>query len=503
MSEVINFTETKKKDSSKIGAVIILIISALVFLPFGASAVFESIFNKRQVNTFGSYAGKKISYEPGSKFYNAAANLAQSYQSAGYQLNEQTYYNILNQAFKQTVLDMAVTGAVKDSGFTVPKEAVNRAILPAFTDVDGNFSQRIYNQVSQADIDNLKRNAEGQLTYSRYINDLFGTSDSSDSAKISLYGMKKSAAEKQFVAKMAEEKHSFEIAAFNTEDYPRTEAAEYGKKNADKFVKYDLSVITVDEESEAKAILKQINANEITFADALAVKSQNYYTTPEGKISGEYAYQIENAIDNVDDMPKVTELGTDTISDVIKTKRGYSIFKADGAKKTPDFTEDESIDVVLSYMKANEKGTIEDYFTNVASNFTSEAAITSFEKACEKFGVTKVDVPAFAVNYGNSSLYARGTDVENLASIAGNAATYKNLFSLKMDEISAPFLLSGKIVVAKCVGIQFDDVEDNANSLDTQIDQADRNSMQSTLMASDKVVDNFFTTYLEMVSNNR
>ena len=53
MSEVINFTETKKKDSSKIGAVIILIISALVFLPFGASAIFESIFNKRQVNTFG------------------------------------------------------------------------------------------------------------------------------------------------------------------------------------------------------------------------------------------------------------------------------------------------------------------------------------------------------------------------------------------------------------------------------------------------------------------
>lgn len=503
MSEVINFTETKKKDSSKIGAVIILIISALVFLPFGASAIFESIFNKRQVNTFGSYAGQKISYEPGSKFYNAAANLAQSYQSAGYQLNEQTYYYILNQAFKQTVLDMAVTGAVKDSGFTVSKEAVNRAILPAFTDVDGNFSQRIYNQVSQADIDSLKRNAEGQLTYSRYINDLFGTADSSANAKISLYGMKKSAAEKQFVAKMAEEKHSFEIAAFNTEDYPKAEAAEYGKKNADKFVKYNLSVITVDEESEAKAILKQINANEITFADALAVKSQNYYTTPEGKISGEYAYQIENAIDNADDMPKITELGTDTISDVIKTKRGYSIFKADGEKETPDFTKDESIDVVLSYMKANEKGTIEDYFTNIASNFTSEAAITSFEKACEKFGVTKVDVPAFAVNYGNSSLYARGTDVEGLASIAGNASTYKTLFSLKMDEISAPFLLSGKIVVAKCVGIQFDDVEDNANSLDPQIEQADRNSMQGTLMASDKVVDNFFTTYLEMVSNNR
>lgn len=502
MSEVINFSEKKPKEGSKIGAVIILIISALVFLPFGASAIFQSFFNKRQVNTFGSYAGKKITYEPGSDLYNAAANIAQSYQAAGYQVNDQTYYYILNQAFKQTVLSMAFTSAVKETGFSASKEAVNRAILPAFSDINGKFSQKIYNQASQADIDSLKKNAQGSIVYSRYVNDVFGTSEA-DGAKVSLYGLKKSSAEKMFIAKMGEEKHSFEAVLFNTEDYPKSESVAYGKKNADKFVKYDLSVITVDEESEAKAILKQINASELTFADAASEKSQKYYSSADGKITGGYLYQIEEAIDNKDDMPKITGLGAETVSDVIKTKRGYSIFKADGAKTEPDFDNDETAEIVHTYMKANEKSVIEDYFKTVAADFTSEAAITSFEKACDKFKVEKIDLPAFPINYGNASLYPVTTTADTFAAVANNANVYKTMFSLKMDEISAPFILGNKVAVAKCVGVQYDDVEENAGKLDSDIYQADQASLQGSLMASDKVEDNFFATYLEMMSKNR
>ncbi|WP_407396783.1 SurA N-terminal domain-containing protein [Treponema sp.] len=504
MSEVINFPEKKsKKESSKIGAVIILIISALVFLPFGASAIFESFFNKRHINTFGSYNGQKISYEPGSRFYNAASNLAQSYQSAGYQVNDQMYYYILSQAFRQTVLDYAVTGAVKNSGFTVSKEAINRAILPAFTDENGNFSQRMYNQVGQADLDKLKKNAEGQLTYSRYINDLFATSGVDGQEKIKLYGIKYSDSEKQFLAKMGEEKHSFEVAAFNTENYPASEAAAFGKNNADKFTKYNLAVITVDEESEAKAILKQINANEITFEDAVSEKSQKYYSSADGTMTGGYSYQVEGAIDNTDDLAKITGLGKDTISEVIRTKRGYSIFKATGDKIVADFDNEETVNVVLSYMKQNEKAVIEDYFTKLAADFTSEAAITSFDNACAKFNVEKKDVAAFPVNYGNTEIYAKTSDVEEIASIANNASAYKTMFSLKMDEISAPFVLGNTVVVAKCSGIQYDDVAENALNLLGTMYQADMSSMQNTLMSSDKVVDNFFPTYLEMMSSGR
>ncbi|MCQ2240540.1 SurA N-terminal domain-containing protein [Treponema sp.] len=504
MSEVINFPEKKsKKESSKIGAVIILIISALVFLPFGASAIFESFFNKRHTNTFGSYNGQKITYEPGSKFYQAASNIAQSYQNAGYQVNDQMYYYILSQAFRQTVLDYALTGAVKKSGYSVPKEAVNRAILPAFTDENGNFSQRMYNQVGQADLDKLKRNAEGQLTYARYIDDAFATSGVNGQEKIKLYGIKYSDAEEKFLAKMGEEKHSFEVAAFNTDNYPESEAVAYGKNNADKFVKYSLSVITVDDESEAKAILKQINANEITFEDAVSEKSQKYYSSADGVLTGGYTYQVEGCIDNTDDLTKITGLGKDTVSEVIRTKRGYSIFKGTGDKVAADFSNEETVKVVVSYMKQNEKGLIEDYFTKVAADFTSEAAITSFEKACAKFNVEKKDVSAFPINYGNTGVYAKTSDVEEIAAIANNASAYKTMFSLKMDEISAPFVLGNKVVVAKCSGIQFDDVEGNVEAVKGSIYEADQTSMQNTLMASDKVVDNFFATYLDMMSSGK
>lgn len=501
MSEVINFPEKKsKKENSKIGAVIILIISALVFLPFGASAIFESFFQKRNVSTFGSYDGHKITYEPGSKFYQATSNIAQSYQSAGYQVDDKMYYYILAQAFRQTILDYALTGEVKKSGYTVSKEAVNRAILPAFTDENGNFSQRIYNQVNQADIDKLKKNAEGQLTYSRYIDDVFATSGVNGQEKIRLYGVKHSEAEKAFLAKMGEEKHSFEIAAFNTDDYPESEAVEYGKNHADKFVKYNLSVITVDEESEAKSILKQINANEITFEDALSEKSQKYYSDADGKLPGGYTFQIESAIDNSDDLSKITELGTDTMSGIIKTKRGYSIFKGTADKVVADFSDAETIRVALAYMKQAEKGLIEEYYTKLAADFTSEAAIASFDKACEKFNIEKKDVLAFPVNYGNTDMYAKTSDVAEIASIANNASAYKTMFSLKMDEISAPFILGNKVIVAKCSGIQKDDVSNETDSMASSVYQADQTAMQNTVMTSDKVVDNFFATYLDMMS---
>lgn len=503
MSEVINFPEKKsKKENSKIGAVIILIISALVFLPFGASAIFESFFNKRHINTFGSYNGQKITYEPGSKFYTATSNIAQSYQAAGYQVNDQVYYYILSQAFRQTVLDYALSSAVKQSGYSVSKEAVNRAILPAFTDENGNFSQRMYNQVSQADLDKLKRNAEGQLIYSRYIDDLFSTSQFSSAEKIKVYGTKCSEAEKQFIAKMGEEKHTFEVAAFSTENYPASEAVEYGKNNAEKFAKYSLSVITVDDESEAKSILKQINANEITFEDAVSEKSQKYYSSADGAFTGGYSYQIENAIDNTDDLAKLTGLGKDTLSEVIRTKRGYSIFKGTGDKVAADFDNEETVNVVLSYMKQAEKGIIEEYFTKVAADFTSEAAITSFDKACAKFNVEKKDIAAFPINYANTEFYAKTTDVEDVSAISSNAAAYKTMFSLKIDEISAPFILGNKIVVAKCAGIQNDTVTD-FETVAEPLYQANQTTMQNTIMASDKVVDNFFATYLEMMSSGR
>ena len=394
MDQENKITEQKtKKDSSKIGAVIILVISALVFLPFGASAVFQSIFNKQKVNSYGSYNGKNITYEPGSDFYIAVSNLAQSYQASGYKVDENSYYRIMREAFYQTVINMAFTDSVKKSGYIVPKEAVNRFVIERFTDPStGKFSQKAYNQTSAVELEKLRKDIEGSLVYRRYFYDLFGTDNSDSFNGAPLYGLKRSGAEKKFLASMGAEKHSFDAVAFSTSNFPKEEAVKFGKENAEKFIKYDLSVITVDDEQEAKALLKQINGNEITFADAASEKSQKYYSDTEGKNAGAYRYQIENMLDNVDSLAELEKLQKDEISAVIKTKRGYSIFKCDGSVAAADFEDSAVQDAVLGYINSNEKSYIENYFLEIAENFVSEAAISSFDSACKKFNVEKLEV---------------------------------------------------------------------------------------------------------------
>ena len=374
MDQENKITEQKtKKDSSKIGAVIILVISALVFLPFGASAVFQSIFNKQKASSYGSYNGKNITYEPGTKFFITVSNLAQSYQAGGYKVDENSYYRIMREAFYQTVINMAFTDSVKKSGYAVPKEAVNRAVIERFTDPStGKFSQKAYNQTSAVELEKLRKDIEESLVYRRYFYDLFGTDNEVSFNGTALYGLKRSGAEKKFLASMGAEKHSFDAVAFSTANFPKEEAVKFGKENAEKFIKYDLSVITVDDEQEAKALLKQINGNEITFADAASEKSQKYYSDAEGKNAGAYRYQIENMLDNVDSLAELEKLQKDEISAIIKTKRGYSIFKCDGSVVAADFEDSAVQDAVLGYINSNEKSYIENYFLEIAENFVSE-----------------------------------------------------------------------------------------------------------------------------------
>ncbi|MEE0893162.1 MAG: hypothetical protein UIT85_03945 [Treponema sp.] len=95
--------EKGKKGDTKIGAVIILIISAAVFLPTGGAAVYQALLNNQKAESFGSYDGKQILYEPGSKFHTTVSSIAQNYRNSGLEVNEQSHYYIMNQAFKQTI----------------------------------------------------------------------------------------------------------------------------------------------------------------------------------------------------------------------------------------------------------------------------------------------------------------------------------------------------------------------------------------------------------------
>jgi len=487
------------KGETKIGAVIILIISAIVFIPAGGAAVFQAFFNKNDVPTFGSYNGKKIEYVQGSEFATTASNIAQSYQAQGYDVN-QMQYSILMNAFNQTVLNMAITDAVESSGWTVPQNAVNRTMLQYFTDENGNFSQKLYNQADDSTVKEIRSDIEKSLAYSRYTDDLFGRSDAFNGT--TLYGTKSSSKENDFIASMGAEKHAYAVAAFDTSNFPESEAVKYGKENADTFSKYNLSAITVTDKDAASSLLKQIKANEITFEDALSEKSSNAHTDSDGKVTSNYKYQIEKLFSDPSTISSIDSLSTGDISDVLETTQGYTIFRNDGAKTIANFDDEEMINTVISYLNTYESSYIEDYYINIANNFRTNAAINGFENACTKFEVTSNDIPPFPVNYNNSSFIDRvPTDITEIASLNSNESALSSIFNLKIDELSQPLVIDSNVVVVKCTDI-INDGPAATDSYSSSIAYIDQSSAQQAILSGDKVENNFMQAYFKYFLGN-
>ena len=125
---------------------------------------------------------------------------------------------------------------------------------------------------------------------------------------------------------MNKQTRAFDAAFFSTNDYPKSEAAEFGKKNAELFTKYDLSVITLATESEAKKLAQRLKNNELVFTDAVTEYSTNQYSDEKGILNNAYHYQLKGIIKSEDALKKITELEAGTISDVTETSTGYSIF---------------------------------------------------------------------------------------------------------------------------------------------------------------------------------
>ncbi|MBP5157130.1 MAG: SurA N-terminal domain-containing protein [Treponema sp.] len=487
------------KDRTKIGAVIILVISAIVFIPFGGYEVISALFGKRDVPVFGSYNGKKITYERGSLFTNVTENLAERYKAYGINVDSTSSYYLFTEAFSETVKNLAYIDEVTKAGYSVPDEAVNRMLVNYFLDESGNYSPKLYNTADKATKKSLRESVTKSLQYNRYRDDLLGSSSLSmqDSP---LYGVKASSKEASFFSDMGKEKKSFKYVAFNTEDFPGEEAVKWANRdnNKEKFIKYDLSAVSMESESDAKALLKQLKSNEITFEDAVSEKSEKYYTDDDGKVSRAYRYQMEISIPDPANLEKVLGLDSGAMSDVIPTSRGFTIFRKDGMDAAANFSDDETVDVVIGYIKTNEHGYIEDYYIDIAKDFTTQASMASFEDAAENFNVEVKETEPFPLNYGSISLFdSVPSENKELANLNTNEDVLQKIFSLKNGETSVPAVLSSNVIVFHCTGITQDSSTSDAKDFANKMENINYSCAEQTLMTSSKVQNNVWNAYFE------
>ena len=480
------------------GASIILIICFIAFvLPSSLSRAAD----QQEGLVFGKYNGRKISYEYGSDFTNFLSQYADMFRSQGQEITQANQFTLYSYAFNSTVIKYAQEDALKAAKYEVPQASINRQIKNYFTDNDGKFSKKAYLQADSSFIEQLTDSITESLYTGRYNDDNYGTS--ATFGGYSLFGLKSSEAEQKFLDGFGQELRGFKLALFSTRDYPREEQVKFGKANSQKFVKYDMSIITVETKDIADKVTARISKGQITFEDAIAEYSDKNYSDSDGKLSNNSHYQIENIIVDKDSAAKVTELAVGEISPALETTIGYSIFKCNAAPTQPDFDSDETLSDVLNYISTYEATVVEDYYTEIAKNFTKDAKNSDMETAALNYeNVTISDIEAFPLNYGSVTLFdIMDTSANGLTSADKNEEFLKTAFSLKLNDYSEPLVLSGDIAVLQYTEAAVKQAEETEEGQDdgyeALISQIDETSSQSVIFRDPKVENDFIAVYFD------
>ncbi len=484
-----------------VGSVIILILSVICFVVFGVGTeLIRAISGEGNGISFGKYDKKDIVLAPGTDFANAVQYYTNFYQSQGQELSNATYYYIYSNAFNAAVQSETYKTAVNKSGYKPSRNAVSRMMLPYFLNADGKYDPKIYNQVSNADKESLKSNIAKQLVWQRFSDDTFGSSEKL--GDYAFYGIKSSEKENRFLASFNEEKRSFDTVAFDKASYPESEIKKFGSENISLFDTYSLSMITVKEEAQAKKLLSQISNNEVTFEDAIKEYSEKYYTDGDGKVKENFSYQVKENLENADDFAKIDSLAKDALSEVIKTNKGFSIYKSTGDKTAANLEDSKTVDAVKNYITANKADMIDEYFKGKANSFIASAKLNGFEKAAKDAELEVGAIPAFPLNYGSVSVADKldSTNAKAFASAGTNEDFLKAAFSMKQGDISEPTAMGNYITVYQLTGIQNEKADsEKIAKIPEETEVYDQSSAQTVLLESPKIQNNVSEVYFNKI----
>ena len=484
-----------QKKSYTIGSLIILLICAFVFVIVPVMTGRSS--KQEEAPLIGKYAGKEIRYTSDSDFANAVSNYASLFQSNGSTVDANTNFYIYTYAFNATVAQMAYSKAIEDSGYVVSEKTINRQLANNFVDENGNYSDVIYRRYmseNPSGINEMRASTKKSLTSSRFLNDHFGEDDFFGDKRV--FGAKSSDAELAFLSKLNSEKRGFEVTTLDMTQYPNEEKAAFGKANSSKFLKYDMSVITVADEATAKKVADRIAKNEITFEDAVAEYSTKDFSGSSGSLYYTYSYQLQGLIEDADAFAAVTKLSEGEVSNVIPTvadngsdkKACYSIFRSNAAAVNPDFENEETLGVVYNYLYSKEKTILEDYYNKKANELLARASETDYETACAEFGATFSVMDPIPLNYGNSSIASTvDASVTGLEAAAENENFWKTAFSLKKGEWSSPIVLNDYVVLLHYTN---DGEAESASVTESSVRDIDQQVANTELMSSSKVENN-------------
>lgn len=440
----------KLKSIGYVLAVFVLAIAAISFIGIPSLGRFSA------VKTLASWDGKEITNEPGSPFFNKLQSVQRMFETfvgsvpkdPGSQ--EYFHYQTMNTSMTATIVDLAMQTEVEKAGYKPSDKLINLSLMQQYTDPQtGLFSQEAYDSVPEARKLEIKTETIANLKRSRYIQDMFGYGGN--------FGLKTGSKEAKFVAEMNSEKRSIEYVGFKPALFPKEKVKEYAIAHTDLFVKYDLSIVSFEDEKAATTVSKEIIKGNVSFEDAAKNQSEgvtNPLVDEKGKLTSSYRKDLNALFPNAEDLAKVVNLKVGEVSTPVKMNALYVVLKCDAEPVQPDFTNEALIAEASYYMRQFEKGIIEDYLVSRANDFIKAVNETNFDEAASSFEVEPAKTESFAINYGNSQfLQAFPTNDVLLSGVQENEAFFKDVFSLNEGEFTKPFLVNESAFVARLVEV--------------------------------------------------
>jgi hypothetical protein len=419
-----------------VGTVVILVIVivAFVFVPALAPAGYRG-----EELIFGYYNKVPIKYVQNNYFHQAQMSLSQRYQIS---TDDPDYFKtiiaIWNGAFEETAVHMGIMDEMKQAGYLVPDDVVNRevAALPIFQE-NGRFSSTRYRALDNNTRLNIWRQVRDSLTKTCYTSDL--------------ERLKTSSKEAAFIGSMASPRRSFDLVIFPVSTYPDSEIIAFAGENPDLFSVIHLSRITVNSgEREARQILNNVKNGISSFEETAITNSNDMYAEKGGDMGIQMAHELAREISDERIRNSVINLTRGEMSDLVKLESGWAFFRAEESSYPVDVYDPLQREKIRSYIMNNIRGRVEDWLTSEAEVFSARAREIGFDAAVEAAYIEKFTFGPIPVNYGDTYLLfgtVRSAGIPELENAGTNTFFWRAAFSTPLNTVSAPVVVGNNVML--------------------------------------------------------
>jgi len=416
--------------------ILVLVIVAFVFLPMPGLA--RGAQGGGQDLTFGYYNKVPIRYVRDSYFYQVLQNITRNQQTSS---DDPNYLfsmgQMWRQAFEETAIHIGMLEEMKQAGYDVPTEVVDREVasLPMFSE-NGRFSAVRYRAMDRTSRMNLWRQIQDSVTTQMYTSDLSSLKIADD--------------ETAFISSMASPRRNFDLAIFPFSSYPNSEIISYAAANPNLFKVVHLSRITINSgEREARQILKSVKDGTSSFEETAKTNSQDSYADKGGDMGIRMAFELSYEIGDEKARESIINLPKGELSDPVKVTGGWAFFRAEDAAHQADVNDSSQMDKIRNYIMTNSRGQVEDWLIAEAQKFSAQAKEIGFDKAVAAGDITKKSFGPVPVNYGNSALFGSvaSSGVPELANAGTNQFFWKAAFSTPLNSLASPVVVGDNVIV--------------------------------------------------------